>query len=97
MVHSRGLVSRFIPGTVWALQQDELSIDNNAKIARQVGYLLTRCTLGLDSSAIVNRYIIPRLNRIIAKADMPQKMCSRICQLCKAPRIFAARPQPCRC
>jgi len=63
-------VSRFIPGTVWALKEDEFSVDTNAKIARQVGSLLARCTLGLDSSAIVNRYIIPRLNRIIAKADM---------------------------
>ena len=53
-------VSRFIPGTVWALKEDELSIDTNTKIARQVGSLLARCTLGLDSSAIVNRFIIPR-------------------------------------
>ena len=67
-------VSRFIPGTVWALKEDELSIDTNTKIARQVGSLLARCTLDLDSSAIVNRFIIPRLKRIIAKADMPDDL-----------------------
>ena len=67
-------VSRFIPGTVWALQEGHFSVDTNARIARQVGSLLARCTLGLDSSAIVNRYIIPRLNRTIAKADMPDDL-----------------------
>jgi hypothetical protein len=74
-------ISRFIPGTVWALREDQLSIDTSAKIARQVGSLLARCTLGIDSSAIVDRYIIPRLRRIIAKADMPDELRNRIGEL----------------
>ncbi|KAF8523271.1 hypothetical protein BU17DRAFT_85957 [Hysterangium stoloniferum] len=71
-------VSRFIPGTVWALKEDKLSILNNAKIARQMGSLLAQCILDLDSSAIVDRYIIPRLHKIVTKSDMPEELRSRI-------------------
>jgi Ser/Thr protein kinase RdoA (MazF antagonist) len=74
-------VSRFIPGTVWALQEDRMSVDTSAKIARQVGSLLARCTLALESSAMVDRYIVPRLHKIISKADMPGSLRNRIREL----------------
>lgn len=71
-------VSTFIPGTVEALKENELSISNTAKIARQMGSLLlallAQCILDLDSSAIVDRYIIPRLRKIITKSEMPDEL-----------------------
>ncbi|TDL25803.1 hypothetical protein BD410DRAFT_784827 [Rickenella mellea] len=64
-------VAPFVPGTVW----DELncSLDDDVKIASQIGELLGRCFLNVDSSGMVDRFIIPRLRKILAKERIPTK------------------------
>lgn len=74
-------VSHFIPGTVWVIRDAELSVDENARVAFQVGALIARCTLGIDGSGMVDGYVIPRIRRILSKTKMPQKVRTRIQEL----------------
>ena len=71
-------VSSFIPGTVWCRREDELTIQENARVALQVGRVIALCALRMDSSGMVDRYIVPRLRQIISKTKMPKKLRTRI-------------------
>lgn len=74
-------VSRFIPGTVWALRDAKLTVKESARVAFQVGTLISRCTLGIEGSGMVDRYIVPRLRHILSKAKMPKKLKTRVQEL----------------
>ena len=74
-------VSPFIPGTVWVLRDAKLSVDENVRIASQVGSLIARCTLGIDGSGMVDRFVIPRLRHILLKTTMPKNIRTRIQEL----------------
>ena len=54
-------VMPFIPGTMWA--------DKNVNVAAQIGRLLRKSYLGLDSRGIVDSFVIPRLQHILAKKN----------------------------
>jgi len=70
-------ISRFIPGSVWLLR-DNLTIEENARVALQVGSLIARCTLGIEGSGMVDRYVVPRLLQILSKNKMTKKLKTRI-------------------
>jgi hypothetical protein len=74
-------VSPFISGTVWVLRDATLSVDENARVAFQVGALIAQCTLGIDGSGMVDGYVIPRIRRILSKTKMPKKVRTRIQEL----------------
>lgn len=74
-------ISRFIPGTVWALREHRITVEENAQVAAQVGNLIARCTLDIGGSSMVDGYVIPRLRRILSKADLPRKLAARVEEL----------------
>ena len=67
-------ISPFIPGTIWVIRDAELSVDENARVAFQVGALLAQCTLRIDGSGMVDGYVIPRIRCILSKTKMPKKV-----------------------
>jgi hypothetical protein len=71
-------VSRFIPGKVWLLRDDKLTVEESARVALQVGNLIATCTLSLDGSGMVDRYVVPRLLQILSKTKMTKKLKTRI-------------------
>ena len=59
-------VAPFVRGTVWC-DKDGLSTDTMASIATQIGRLLALGVLGESSAAMVDSYVLPRLQHIISR------------------------------
>jgi len=60
-----------LPGVYCESGVGAYSLNNDVAIARELGSILARCSLGIDSAGIVDYYIIPRLESIIAKELPP--------------------------
>lgn len=72
-------VSRFIPGRVWLLRENNLTVEENSRVAAQVGVLIAKCVLGnTDGSGMVDAYVVPRLLQILSKPKMTNKLKTRI-------------------
>ena len=61
-------VTPFIPGTMWA--DKNLTDTQDANVAAQIGKLLGKSYLQLDSRGIVDSFVIPRLQHILAKENI---------------------------
>jgi thiamine kinase-like enzyme len=70
----------------------DLPIEGDAKVAFQIGSLIGRCAMNMDSTGIVDRYIIPRLRRIFAKEKMPADLKARILSLVSVAEGLKALP-----
>lgn len=62
-------VSTFVEGTVWSTKR--WSDEENVHIVSQIGALIPRFAMPMDSSAIVNTFVIPRLIHILEVEHIP--------------------------
>ncbi|KAK7051633.1 hypothetical protein VNI00_004612 [Paramarasmius palmivorus] len=84
-------LSELIPGRIWS--EKELSLEEDVSVASQVARLLSKCSLGIDSSGIVDLYLLPRLRKILEKEDVSddairtriEKLCDQADQVKKLP------------
>jgi hypothetical protein len=60
-----------LPGVYCESGVGAYSLNDDVAIARELGSILARCSLGIDSAGIVDYYIIPRLESIISKELPP--------------------------
>ncbi|PBK63666.1 hypothetical protein ARMSODRAFT_894103 [Armillaria solidipes] len=60
-------VANLIPGTLW--DRVETSADEELSICAEIAQLLTRCSLGMRSTVVVDRYVVPRLQKILEMED----------------------------
>jgi hypothetical protein len=60
-------VMNMLPGGYCESGVGAYSFNNDVAIARELGSILARCSLGNDSSGVVDYYIVPRLESIIAR------------------------------
>ncbi|KAI0069766.1 hypothetical protein K474DRAFT_992134 [Panus rudis PR-1116 ss-1] len=67
-------IAPFVPGTVW-INKDKLSTDVMVSIATQIGRLLALCALGESSVAMIDSYVVPRLQQILSRelGDQPHE------------------------
>jgi hypothetical protein len=69
-------LSRFIPGNIWP--HGPFGIEGDLKVCSQVGAIIARCVTNIDSTSMVEHYIIPRLEKIVSKEKMPEILRTRI-------------------
>ncbi|KAK0434541.1 uncharacterized protein EV420DRAFT_1282482 [Desarmillaria tabescens] len=60
-------VATLIPGTIW--DRVDASADEELSICAEIAQLLTRCSLGVSSTAVVDGYVVPRLQKILEVED----------------------------
>ncbi|ESK89327.1 aminoglycoside phosphotransferase [Moniliophthora roreri MCA 2997] len=77
-------VAPIIRGTLWHLKTErkELSLEQEVRVASQIAHLISRCSLGIDSSGIVDSYVQPRLEKILEKEELTEDARLRIERLC---------------
>ena len=61
-------VSDLIKGSMWS--DCECTIEQECHIASQIGDMLPRCIVNLDSAGVVDFFVIPRLKRIVLKENI---------------------------
>jgi len=54
--------------SIWS--DKETTVAEDARISSQIGNLISKCSLEFDSTGLVERYVIPRLQLIVAKEDL---------------------------
>jgi hypothetical protein len=56
-----------LPGVYCESGVGAYSFNNDVAIARELGSILAHCSFGIDSSGVVDNYIIPRLESIVTR------------------------------
>ncbi len=62
-------ISPSIGGKVWT--ENEVPLEGDVSIASQLASLLARLALPMESTSIIDRVVVPRLRRIVAKEHIP--------------------------
>lgn len=66
-VHCAYVVA-LLQGKMW--DGEELSLDQEVRVASQLARLLAACSLGISSARIVDNYVRPRLLKILEKEEI---------------------------
>ncbi|KAK7056455.1 hypothetical protein VNI00_003010 [Paramarasmius palmivorus] len=87
-------VAPFIYGTLWHLKTErrELLISQEAFVASQIAFLMRKCSLAINSSDVVDSYVVPRLQNIMGDEDLTEDVRDRIEGLCRQTEVLKDLP-----